>query len=224
MSGTDATDAGEAETRSHPPLSERVLDLFVYLPTGLVVTVADELPRLTERGRARLGIQVGSARAVGQFVVQAGGDELKRRAGSLRTRPEPATAPSPATAPAGDATSAPAPALRTIPGARLADRPTAAAPSNGTAGLGGATAATPPAPATPPASSPPSAARSAAAHIPDVASLAIPGFDTLSASQVVQRLDGLDRTELVAVRAYESACRGRRTILSRVDQLLELRA
>ena len=60
--------------------------------------------------------------------------------------------------------------------------------------------------------------------MPDVASLAIPGFDTLSASQVVQRLDGLSRSELVAVRTYETSTRGRRTILSRVDQLLDERS
>jgi hypothetical protein len=60
--------------------------------------------------------------------------------------------------------------------------------------------------------------------VPDVASLAIPGFDTLSASQVVQRLAGLSRAELVAVRAYETSVRGRRTILSRVDQLMDERS
>jgi hypothetical protein len=57
-----------------------------------------------------------------------------------------------------------------------------------------------------------------------VSSLAIPGFDSLSASQVVQRLDGLNRQELVSVRAYESSTRGRRTILNRVDQLLDERS
>jgi hypothetical protein len=41
---------------------------------------------------------------------------------------------------------------------------------------------------------------------------------------VVQRLDGLSRSELVAVRAYETSTRGRRTILSRVDQLLDERS
>lgn len=49
--------------------------------------------------------------------------------------------------------------------------------------------------------------------------LAIPGYDSLSASQVVQRLGGLSAEELEAVRAYETATRGRRTILSRIAQL-----
>jgi hypothetical protein len=49
--------------------------------------------------------------------------------------------------------------------------------------------------------------------------LAIPGYDSLSASQVVQRLPGLSSEELEAVRAYEQAGRNRQTILLRVAQL-----
>jgi hypothetical protein len=49
--------------------------------------------------------------------------------------------------------------------------------------------------------------------------LAIPGYDALSASQVVQRLAGLSGAELADVGAYEAATRGRKTILNRVDQL-----
>jgi hypothetical protein len=50
--------------------------------------------------------------------------------------------------------------------------------------------------------------------------LAIPGYDSLSASQVVQRLEGLSREELEDVNRHEQAHRHRRTILNRVDQLL----
>ncbi len=49
--------------------------------------------------------------------------------------------------------------------------------------------------------------------------LAIPGYDSLSAPQVVQRLDGLSADELDAVRAYEATTRGRKTILSRIAQI-----
>ena len=49
--------------------------------------------------------------------------------------------------------------------------------------------------------------------------LAIPGYDALSASQVVQRLAGLSPEELEDVRAYELNTRGRRTILNKVAQL-----
>jgi hypothetical protein len=55
---------------------------------------------------------------------------------------------------------------------------------------------------------------------PDASALGIPDYDSLAASQVVPRLAALTSEELAAVRAYEVAHRGRRTILSRVDQLL----
>jgi hypothetical protein len=54
---------------------------------------------------------------------------------------------------------------------------------------------------------------------PSSGDLAIPGYDSLSASQVVQRLAGLAPGELEAVRTYEASTRGRRTILNRITQL-----
>jgi len=53
----------------------------------------------------------------------------------------------------------------------------------------------------------------------DASGLAIPDYDELSASQVVERLDGLSTAELAAIRAYEESTRGRRTILGRIDAL-----
>ena len=58
-----------------------------------------------------------------------------------------------------------------------------------------------------------------AAAMPANDGLAIPGYDSLSASQVVQRLAGLAPGELEAVRVYEVATRGRRTILTKIVQL-----
>jgi hypothetical protein len=54
---------------------------------------------------------------------------------------------------------------------------------------------------------------------PDVADLAITDYDSLSALQVVTRLPGLTLDELEAVRAYEVAHRGRKTILNKIAQL-----
>jgi len=83
-----------------------------------------------------------------------------------------------------------------------------------------------PAPSAPPDRAPPvqaSRAPSAGpATEPSLAALAIPGYDALSAPQVVSRLDGLSGEELEAVRAYEEATRGRKTILGRVAQLQAL--
>ena len=64
-------------------------------------------------------------------------------------------------------------------------------------------------------------ARSAAkpAVVPSVDELAIPGYDSLAASQVVSRLAGLRPAELTAVQRYELHHRGRKTILGRIAQL-----
>lgn len=53
----------------------------------------------------------------------------------------------------------------------------------------------------------------------DASELAIPGYDTLSAFQVMPRLEGLGPDELEAVRAYERETRGRQTILNKIAQL-----
>ncbi len=59
----------------------------------------------------------------------------------------------------------------------------------------------------------PSSSPSAAASLP------IADYDSLAASQVIARLAALEPEELGAVRAYETANRGRRTILGKLDQL-----
>ena len=52
-----------------------------------------------------------------------------------------------------------------------------------------------------------------------VTGLAITDYDELSASQVVDRLEGLPRHELEAIRDYERAHRARNTILGKIEQL-----
>jgi hypothetical protein len=79
-------------------------------------------------------------------------------------------------------------------------------------------AGTPP----PPPPGPPRAA-------PDPTAVAIVGgaladYDTLSASQVVRRLESLGPEELHAVQRYEASTRNRRTILNRAGQLLDERS
>lgn len=82
--------------------------------------------------------------------------------------------------------------------------------------------ATTPEPAPEPASPPPAAAakkKAPAESAPAATSLSIPDYDSLSASQVVSRLAGLGAAELEAVRKYEGAQRGRKTILNKIAQL-----
>ncbi len=54
---------------------------------------------------------------------------------------------------------------------------------------------------------------------PGADDLAIPGYDSLSAFQVMPRLEGLGPEELEAVRAYARETRGRQTILNKIAQL-----
>jgi len=75
-----------------------------------------------------------------------------------------------------------------------------------------------PAPAPAPVANGP-VVRPAPNNAPAVGTLAIPDYESLSASQVVPRLEGLSHGELDAVRGYEAAHRGRKTILNKIAQL-----
>ncbi len=78
-----------------------------------------------------------------------------------------------------------------------------------------------PAPSAPAVSTPPAASSAAPTPRSSHASsgLAIADYDSLAASQVIPRLAGLEPAELEAVRAYETAHRGRKTILGKVAQI-----
>ena len=73
-----------------------------------------------------------------------------------------------------------------------------------------------PAPPTPAAGPPDAGWRT---EVPASDALPIPDYDELSASQVVERLEGLDHDSLEAIRRYETDHRGRNTILGKIAQL-----
>ena len=201
-------------TDQRSPL-ENALDLLVYAPVGLALTVAEELPKLAAKGRAQVQGQVTIARMVGQFAVAQGRKEIeKRRVGTARPRaPAKGAGPSPGERERPETISATPPAARTGGDGsyeRMAGRSGASEP----AAEPGATAS----PRTDGAVIDVDFG-AGAASAPPAEGLAIPGYDSLSASQVVQRLAGLSQEELAAVGEYEAAHRGRRTILTRVGQL-----
>jgi hypothetical protein len=70
----------------------------------------------------------------------------------------------------------------------------------------------------------PPASEAAAAERADgggvAADLAIAGYEDLAASHIVARLDGLGPDDLAAIRRFELAHRGRRTVVGKIDQLL----
>ena len=173
---------------------EQALDLFVYAPLGLALSFRDELPKLIERGRTQVGGQVQMAKMMGQFATQAGqkeAEKLVRQASERASDMIGEVLGGSAQGRSAPTTTAQAPKARTEAAAE-AERIVA---GNGKAKV---------APARP---------------APEVDTLAIPGYDTLSASHVVQRLAALAPDELEAIEDYERGNRNRRTILNRIDQL-----
>jgi cytoskeletal protein RodZ len=194
--------------------TERALDLLVYAPVGVALYLRDTLPTFVNlfvsRGRAELGQrrqqaqnQVAQAKAMGEFAVNFGGPKVREhvekgialaRKGAesvLGGAEDEGGVPD-----AADEATSPAPAPRP-------DR--AAANSKAASRPAGESTAT--------------ATATTAAPAPAATTLVIPDYDELSASQVVERLDGLPASELDAVRAYEEAHRARRTILYKIEQL-----
>ena len=172
-------------------------DLFLYAPIGLFFEGPSLLPKLAEKGR----VHTRNARLFGQFAVRHGEAEVRRRVGDLE---EQATG-----------------LLRLF---GLVDDEEAGSPPPSTGGSVPTlhsvdTGATDGAPADAAVTVPTAAGNGHASPSPFVADLAITDYDSLSASQVVTRLEGLTVEELEAVRAYETAHRGRKTILNKVAQL-----
>jgi hypothetical protein len=217
----------DAKTEKSPvdQVIEQALDLFVYAPIGAALTARDEFPIFIAKGRERVTGQLTLAKMFGQFAVAQGQREAQKLAEKLREQ-----AIERATRLAG-AASKPTPSAPRAASNGSQTAGAAAAVSGAAAALASdpAMRALPPRRSTP-AAGPVSPAESVAAagngsptrpavDAPPVGDLAIPGYDNLSASQVVQRLAGLSTPELEAVRRYEAATRGRRTILSKVSQL-----
>jgi hypothetical protein len=186
----------------------RALDVLVYAPLGLGLWLRDLAPSvidtLVSRGRAEVDRRqeqahqhVTTARSMGEVALAFGVPKLKARAErqvqSVRQQAD-----------------------------RIVENIGGATRSNGAAATETPAAATPPPRHAPAEDAPPvvddvtepAEPRSASsAHLP------IPGYDALSASQVVERLAGLAADDLHAVRDYETSNRNRRTILGKIDQL-----
>jgi hypothetical protein len=213
---------------------ERAVDLLVFAPIGVAMFAKDTVPTFLKMFAARghtemeqrkqeLRDQANQYRTIGQFAVRYGGPEARRQAEAtvegvrrqacatvdgVRRKAEEALAglairPDEA-----------APADRPAPDRAPADR--AAAPASDAAPRRA------PAPAAQPTVKPAPASDAAPAtngNGQSAAALPIPGYDQLSASQVVARLEGLGPEELQTIRAYETQHRGRNTILGKIAQL-----
>jgi hypothetical protein len=204
---------------SSPPGSDRspldrVLDAAVYGPVGLALAAKDSVPKWIETGRRQLGPQLTMAKTIGRFAVNQGS---RQAGGVLRRLAEEAEGVLVALGlvPAEDDLDDETAETATV------DVPSPEPSTNGsgagTSPSGSSASGTSPSGTSPSGPSAPGVAGHPSGL--DPAELAIPGYDTLSASQIVQRLPGLSPDELEAVRLYELAGRSRKTVLLRVAQL-----
>ena len=176
-SGSELT--GPAAPQGGCPHLRRTVDLCLFAPVGVAISVVEDLPALIAKGRNRVELHLGNARVVGRYVV---GRSQRTLAGHLEG---------------------------------LMGSGAEGVTDGGTDGVPAPTAGVahhePEAPAPRPAPDPAAGA---------VVAKALADYDTLSASQVVRRLESLGPDELRAVQRYEASTRNRRTILNRAGQLL----
>jgi hypothetical protein len=203
-----------------PDRIERTLEVLLYAPIGIGMFLKDTAPSFVDmfvsRGRAEVDRRQGdvqqrvtTAKSLGQVALAFGPPVIRKKveekvadargrvesllgtSSSGRPEPTPSTPePAPVAVPMDVAESAAESAAQTV--AQTVTR----------------TVTTPPA-----ADAPSNGDLSSSSTLP------IPGYDALSASQVVERLTGLTSDELDAVHEYEAAHRKRRTILGKIEQL-----
>jgi hypothetical protein len=206
------------ETDGHP--LRRALDALVFAPLGAGLRAVEAAPRFVdacaERGRLEVDQQrahvfqtVRNAHVLGQYAwrrelpkllarAESRVDGVRRAANQFLARDNNDGV--------GPRSAAPKAAASTSASARPPDLPRRPTPP-------------PPAPAPPAAAPVAPVARVNGSDAAARAELPIPGYDALSASQVVERLTGLADDELDAVRDYETTHRNRRTILGKIEQL-----
>lgn len=198
---------------------DHAVDLLVHLPLGLVLELPTQLPRFIDRGRRELELaKVRVEQHLGESVLDAEGGIVRiqhQATATLRALGLLAPDDTEVVDDHGARHPGPSPVstgFMRAGGGRNADEGVAIPVTDDPDGHG----TTAPAPTVASAPSPAPAGPSI-----DVETLAIPDYDSLSASQVIPRLDGLSTDELEAVRQYEAGARGRKTILSRIAQLQE---
>jgi hypothetical protein len=181
---------------------ERAKEIFVYGPIGLAMYVKDTAPSF-------LKVFVARGRAEVEQRRRTVGDQL----GQVRN----------AGAAAGAAAAEGGPqVLRIVSDGLARVRETAEGALGVLGGLSGDLGASGERPS--PAPRPEPAARGGGEEPPRGGRPADPGlaiadYDDLSASQVVDRLEGLEPGDLDAIRRHEVAHRARATIIGKIDQL-----
>jgi hypothetical protein len=180
----------------------------------MAVTLAEELPSFVDKGRQRVQLQVGNARIVGRYVVTRGQRSLTDRIGSVLHGMDDVDGDvaGSGSGSGGDGDGDDGGRGNHGDGDGVSGQQWAPAAGRDRERVTSYVA--PPRPEPTRVASPDPAAAA-------IVERALADYDTLSASQVVRRLESLGPDELHAVQRYEASTRNRRTILNRAGQLLE---
>lgn len=175
---------------------ERAIEVLVLAPIGFAATLKDMTPTmmamLVNRGRTEVEHrqqQLQTVKSTGEVAIAFGVPMLREKLNQRIDALRP-KATAPEAAGESGASATPGSSSEPLNGATVAA-------ANGAAATNGAVVTSGP--------------RSE--------DLAIPGYDSLSASQVVERLSGLGPDDLTLIREYELAHRNRRTIIGKIEQL-----
>jgi hypothetical protein len=207
---------------------EKAVELLVYAPVGMALYVRDMLPSMVGIFVARGKREVQSHRTPAPPPPAPVPPEVKRRidesVGMAKVVAEGGFGM------AREVAGSSLGVARDVAGSALAQflamrangtEPAPPPPPPPRDAARGSEPSAPPSPSTPPVATPHPGPPDAAwrTDVPASDALPIPDYDELSASQVVERLEGLDAESLEAIRCYETDHRGRNTILGKIAQL-----
>ncbi len=181
-----------AESDDNP--LEQLVELLVYAPIGLIYEYPDVLPKLIKRGKS----QVQLAKFAGQMAIKQ--QQAKGQRGGESPVP-----------------SVPSELLVET----LAKLITEVGAMVGLAPPQGSSSGTPPKESAPVAvvKAEPSDQHTTAGTI--TTRLPIDGYDEMTAKEVLSLLEDLTRPQLARVRDHEQSNRNRKTVLAKIDRLVE---
>ncbi len=179
---------------------KKLIDYAVYAPVGILHSIAEALPHAVEDGRSVVESRAIAARFIGKMAVGMAESKAQEQLAEVRRQAEgliDLVLPEPW-----------ADLARLVLGDQREQEPS-------------------PAPRESehrqpePASQPVVEAAAPEVDLGEVEAV-IPNYATLSASQITAKMDLLSKRELKLVYGYEAGHRMRKTILSRVEKLLQL--
>ena len=190
---------------------KKILDYFVYAPIGVISSLADSLPKAVENGRQVVEARGMAAKFVGKMAVDFAGSAIKSQLDDAKENVGGKVA-SVLPEPWGDL-------ARFILG--IEDKQQGSSSTATTAeDESSASTTVVDVEVTDETVVPVSPTEAQEQGAPNGIEEVIPSYGTLSANQIVSKLERLSAQELRSVLEFETAHRGRKTIISRVTDLL----